>query len=60
MRVSSLMQKIPFRKFQEARMIISSRIFGISMFGVKTDALVPLADMLNHNLPKMTTWSFED
>lgn len=41
-------------------MIVSSRIFGITMNEHKTDALVPLADMLNHNIPKMTTWSYED
>lgn len=54
------MQRVSLRKFQEARMIIGSRIFGILVNGVKTDALVPLADMLNHSMPKMTTWSFED
>lgn len=30
------------------------------MYGIKTDALVPIADMLNHKIPKMTTWSFSD
>ena len=41
-------------------MIVCSRIFGIIMHGTKTDALVPIADMLNHKIPKMTTWSFSD
>lgn len=41
-------------------MVVSSRIFGVSVHGVKTDALVPLADMLNHKDPKMTTWTFSD
>ena len=41
-------------------MLVCSRIFGIIIDGNKTDALVPLADMLNHNIPKMTTWSYSD
>ena len=41
-------------------MIVSSRIFGVIIKGNKTDALVPLADMLNHSTPKMTAWSYED
>ena len=28
--------------------------------GKKTDALVPIADMLNHKIPKMTSWYFSD
>lgn len=39
-------------------MIVSSRIFGIIYNGSKTDALVPVADMLNHRAPKMTTWYY--
>ena len=41
-------------------MMICSRIFGITINGIKTDALVPIADMLNHKIPKMTTWYFSD
>ena len=41
-------------------MIVSSRIFGITVHGVKTDALVPIADMLNHKIPKITSWYFND
>lgn len=41
-------------------MIVSSRIFGIIINGKKTDALVPIADMLNHKIPKMTSWFFSD
>jgi len=41
-------------------MIVSSRIFGIFIEGNKTDALVPIADMLNHRTPKSTTWFFSD
>jgi histone-lysine N-methyltransferase SETD3 len=42
----------PFREFCWARMTASSRIFGITINGIKTDAFVPLADMLNHRRPK--------
>jgi len=41
-------------------MTASSRIFGFSINGQKTDAFVPLADMLNHRRPKQTSWSYSD
>lgn len=41
-------------------MIVSSRIFGIQIEGVKTDAYVPYADMLNHKRPRQTTWTYTD
>jgi histone-lysine N-methyltransferase SETD3 len=41
-------------------MIVSSRTFGVVINGRKTDALVPIADMLNHKTPKLTTWYFSD
>ena len=47
-------------EYKEARMIVSSRIFGITVNGVKTDGFVPLADMLNHKRPKQTTWYYCD
>jgi len=37
---------------------VSSRVFGIVVDQVKTDALVPVADMLNHKLPKQTSWFY--
>lgn len=30
------------------------------MNGVKTEILVPFADMLNHRLPKQTAWNYSD
>lgn len=39
-------------------MLVSSRVFGIVKEGTKTDALVPVADMLNHRLPKQTSWYY--
>lgn len=41
-------------------MVVSSRIFGVIINQIKTDALVPIADMLNHKIPKMTSWYFSD
>lgn len=41
-------------------MLVSSRIFGIEIGGVKTDALVPYADMLNHQRPRTTAWYYSD
>ncbi|CAD8077509.1 unnamed protein product [Paramecium sonneborni] len=49
-----------FDEFCWARMTASSRIFGINIKGVKTDAFVPLADMLNHKRPKLTSWCYSD
>ena len=45
-------------EFCWARMMVASRNFGIEVDKVKTDALVPLADMLNHFRPRETKWSF--
>lgn len=40
------------REYSEVRMMVSSRIFGITVDGVKTDGFVPYADMLNHRRPR--------
>lgn len=50
--------QVSFEDFKWARMIISSRIFGIFVDNNKTDALVPIADMLNHRTPKITSWFY--
>ena len=49
-----------FNKFCKARVLISSRIFGISINKKKTDVLVPFADLLNHKRPKQTQWFYDD
>ena len=49
-----------FDKFCKARCIISSRVFGITIHGEKTDALVPFADLLNHRRPRQTQWFYND
>jgi histone-lysine N-methyltransferase SETD3 len=48
------------REYTEIRMIVASRIFGITIDGIKTDAFVPYADMLNHKRPRETTWFYSD
>ena len=53
-------RRFPYARFMEVRMLVCSRVFGVVMNRVKTDAMVPLADMLNHNLPKQTTWYYCD
>lgn len=49
-----------FGEFCWARMTVCSRVFGINVHDTKTDALVPLADMLNHRVPRQTSWSYCD
>lgn len=38
--------------------MVGSRMFGLHIDGVKTDILAPFADMLNHKLPKETSWNY--
>jgi len=45
--------------FKWARMCVCSRNFGITVDGVRTSAMVPYADMLNHYRPRETKWSYE-
>lgn len=52
--------KYSYEDFVWARLVVITRIFGLNIEAVKTDGLVPYADMLNHRLPRETKWSFED
>ena len=52
--------QFPYKKFCEARMMISSRIFGIQIGENKTDVLAPFADLLNHKRPRQTQWYYDD
>jgi len=45
-------------EFKWARMCVCSRNFGLLINGVRTSALVPHADMLNHYRPRETKWTF--
>lgn len=47
-------KQFTIQEYSKVRMIVSSRIFGITVNGVKTDGFVPYADMLNHKRPKQT------
>lgn len=52
--------QFPLKEYSEIRMMVSSRIFGIQIEGVKTDGFVAYADMLNHKRPRQTTWNYTD
>ena len=47
-------------EFAWARMVVCSRNFGMMVNGLRTAALVPYADMLNHYRPRQSKWQFED
>lgn len=45
--------------FSWARMCVCSRNFGVVVDGLRTSAMVPHADMLNHYRPRETKWTYE-
>lgn len=47
-------------EFKWARMCVCSRNFGIVVNNVRTSAMVPYADMLNHYRPRETKWTYEN
>ena len=49
-----------FVKFCQARMAVSSRIFGVCMNEKMSDVLVPYADLINHRRPRQTQWYYDD
>lgn len=53
-------QTSTLEEFKWARMCVCSRNFGLIINGVRTAALVPYADMLNHLRPRETKWQFDD
>jgi histone-lysine N-methyltransferase SETD3 len=46
--------QFPILEYSQLRMMVASRIFGININDIKTDAFVPYADMLNHRRPRQT------
>jgi histone-lysine N-methyltransferase SETD3 len=52
--------KFSYDEFVWARLVVITRIFGLTIKGDKTDGLVPMADMLNHRRPRETKWTFDD
>lgn len=52
---------IDFDAFVRGILLVNSRNFGIQLDGQSTNALVPLADLLNHERPPApTTWQFDE
>ena len=41
-------------------MLVSSRNFGVTVNGKDTSIQVPYADMFNTEVPKNTTWKFDN
>jgi histone-lysine N-methyltransferase SETD3 len=46
--------------FVWARSCVITRVFGLTIGGHKTEVLVPLADMLNHERDAETHWTYDD
>ena len=46
--------------FLWAQLAVQTRIFTVSIGGKRTQAMVPVADMLNHKRPSETFWTFDD
>ena len=40
--------------------MICSRVFGFNIHGNKAEGLVPYADMLNHKMPRQTSWNYSN
>jgi protein-histidine N-methyltransferase len=59
LQIDSSFSRFSLDRFSWARMIVCSRNFGLTIDGVKTAALVPFADMLNHYRPRETSWTFD-
>ena len=54
-------KEFTLKEFKIVRVIAQSRLFGISINGAESSALVPIADMLNHrDDPQHTSWSYSD
>jgi histone-lysine N-methyltransferase SETD3 len=48
------------KEFAWARFAITSRVFGVAIDGKDTHAMVPLADMFNHKIPRETKWDYDE
>jgi histone-lysine N-methyltransferase SETD3 len=47
-------------EFVWARLAVITRVFGLEIDGVKTEAMVPMADMLDHRAPPDTAWGYDE
>jgi len=52
--VPEFVKQHSYDEFVWARMVVITRVFGITVRGLNTDGLVPMADMLNHKRPNVT------
>lgn len=53
-------EELGFPEFLWARLAVATRVFSVVIDGRKTEALVPLADMLNHKRARETRWAYEE
>ena len=53
-------KKYSLSEYIWARTVVITRIYGVVIDGIKTQALVPFADMLNHDNNPDTHWFFDD
>lgn len=53
-------REVRLRDYFWARTVVVSRVFGLEMRGATTEALVPLADMINHGRPPAIDWAYDD
>ena len=61
----SLRQGVPgfshtYSEFEWAHVVVTSRNFGLKVRGCSVQALVPMADLLNHATPRETAWGFDN
>jgi histone-lysine N-methyltransferase SETD3 len=54
------LRALGFEEFVWARLLVASRVFGVTIAGRRTQALVPLADLCNHKSPPGTRWGYRD
>jgi protein-histidine N-methyltransferase len=52
--------RFSYEDFVWARFVVCSRVFGVVIAGKKTQAMVPMADMLNHRPSPEVRWAFSD
>uniref|UniRef100_A0A7S0CQD4 SET domain-containing protein n=2 Tax=Amorphochlora amoebiformis TaxID=1561963 RepID=A0A7S0CQD4_9EUKA len=52
-------RKYLFMEYIWGRLAVSTRVFGVTIDGKKTSALVPFADMSNHSANSQTDWQFD-
>lgn len=52
--------RFSLKEFTWARHAVITRIFGLFVGGLKTEGLVPVADLLNHKRSRDTKWTFDN